>query len=93
MRAYILSYDRNPSKYDYKSIHSKITKNPMIKNWSHYLNSSYILISENNVNELSDYIRKVMPKHRFLLLEVDLRKSNGWLPQEAWDWINKNKIL
>ena len=88
MKAYIFVFDRN-YRYDYKKFHEFIKESPHISNWWRYIQSCYILVSELPATKLSREIREVMPKHRFLLSQIHLNNSNGWLPKEAWDWIHK----
>lgn len=86
-RAYILTFDRDDN-LDYKAIHEGIVNSQSVINWWHYIKSSYILIcNTNNATTIQKEIIDVMPSKRFLLVEVNLQNRNGWLPQEAWDWI------
>lgn len=88
-RAYILTFDRDDN-LDYKKIHDKIINLPSVITWWHYIKSSYILISDtNNASKLNSEILRVIPNKRFLLVEVNLKNRNGWLPNEAWYWIKK----
>ena len=89
MRAYLLVFDREPLKYDYKKIHNLIKEAPYIDNWWHYIKSCYILTSIWPATKLSKEITKILPDHRFLLTQIHLNNSNGWLPQEAWDWLRE----
>lgn len=91
-KAYIFSFDRNTTR-DYNLLHEGIKSDNNIKDWSHYMLSSYILISPLSGYDLSESIRKYFPDHRFLLTQVKLNNKSGWLPQEAWDWLKKYKDL
>lgn len=86
--AYALMFDTDDN-LDYNAIHKGITSMPGLYSWFHYLRSSYILISENDSNELTQQILKVIPNKRFLLFQIYLNSRNGWMPKEAWDWIEK----
>lgn len=86
-RAYILTFDRDDD-LDYKAIHDSIVASPSVLTWWHYIKSSYILIAKtNSATTLNQEIKNVLPGKRFLLVELNLKNRNGWLPQEAWDWI------
>lgn len=88
-KAYLLVFDRR-SNYDYNQLHEGIDKDPNIKNWSHYLTSSYILISPLSASGLSDRLRlNYFKDHRFLLYQITGTNYNGWLPKESWEWIKK----
>ena len=92
MKAYILSFDRDDN-LDYVKIHKKIVQLSILINWSHYLKSSYIMISNADVNTLSVEIGKIIPNKQFLLLEVNLKKRQGWLPTKAWEWFRTQSIF
>lgn len=84
--AYALMFDTDDN-LDYNVIHKKITELPALKNWFHYLRSSYILICESDSNTIAQNIIRIIPNKRFLIFRVDLNSRNGWLPKEAWEWI------
>ena len=86
--AYVLMFDTDDN-LDYNEIHKEITSIPMLYSWFHYLQSSYILISGAESNELTQQIIKIIPNKRFLLFQIDLSTRNGWMPIEAWEWIEK----
>lgn len=86
--AYALMFDTDDN-LNYNEIHNKITTIPNLLSWFHYLQSSYIFISELDSNELTQHLIKIIPNKRFLLFRIDLSSRNGWMPKEAWEWIEK----
>jgi len=76
---------------NYNIVHNGIISIPGLYSWFHYLQSSYVLISELNTNTLTQEISKIIPNKRFLIFRVDLNTRNGWLPKDAWDWIERMK--
>lgn len=76
---------------NYNIVHQNITSIHGLYSWFHYLQSSYVLISELDSYALTQEIIKIIPNKRFLVFSVDLRTRNGWLPKDAWDWIEKMK--
>jgi hypothetical protein len=95
-KAYIINFDKGGvlDNFDYKKFHDTITTAKGIINWWHYLESSYIIITENNITatNVSDFVGQHMKNKHFLVAELNLKNHNGWLPKEAWDWINKYKL-
>jgi len=84
---YILTFDRN-DQLDYKVLHDKLVSLDCIKNWFHYIKSSYILISDKvTANALDREIGSLFKDNNYLILGVDLKDSQGWLPKRAWEWI------
>ena len=86
--AYVLMFDTDDD-LDYNTIHNKIIIIQGLYSWFHYLQSSYVLIYDSNSSDLAAKIREIIPNKRFLIFEVDLSTRHGWLPKDAWDWIEK----
>lgn len=80
--------------FDSKKFHKNLTEAEGITAWWHYLDSAYIIKVGYEVTALnvSQFIQQIAPKKRFFTTEITLDNYNGYLPQQAWDWINKNKF-
>jgi len=94
-KAYILTFDKN-EKIGTPTFHTTLTEAKGIETWWHYLESTYILVVEDNISatNITDFIIKVAPECYFFVSGLNLKEHNGWLPQKAWDWINEqNKYL
>jgi hypothetical protein len=87
-KAYIFTFDRDIFA-DYKIFHDRLGALNEIENWFHYIKSSYLLISKSSASELTAKISKIVPSKRFLILEVNLKNRNGFLPDKVWEWIRK----
>lgn len=97
-KAYILTFDKGKvlDPFDYKKFHDSLTSGAGILDWWHYLEGTYIIITESNNSSLAvaNFVRQLMPDKLFFVSELNLANHNGWLPLEAWNWINKyNGIL
>jgi hypothetical protein len=94
-KAYIINFDKGGilDSFDYEKFHDNLTRAKGVINWWHYLESSYIIITATNVTatNVSDFVLQHMKDKHFLVAELNLKNHNGWLPKEAWDWINKYK--
>jgi hypothetical protein len=86
-RIYLLAFD--PYKTDSVKLHEVIKEKTHIKDWWHYIGSTYLIASDFTLATVHNDILKGWPKQRYLLIEVDPKVSNGWLPPEAWAWIHK----
>ena len=49
------------------------------------------MIYNSNSSDLAAYVRGIIPNKRFLVFEINLATRHGWLPKEAWEWIEKMK--
>jgi hypothetical protein len=88
LKAYILVFDRDDT-IDYTAFHSALTKLPTIETWWHYLKSTYLIVSRYSATELNTEVIKISPGKLLFIVEVNLKNRNGYLPQEAWDWLVK----
>lgn len=93
MKTYIITFDNGgwSDSFDYKKFHNQLTKANGVINWWHYLDSTYIIIANNNVTarNITDFLTKIAPNKKFFVCELQLRNHNGWLSRKAWDWINE----
>jgi hypothetical protein len=91
-RAYLLTFDRDDF-IDYTELHNNLVELPEVTTWWHYIKSSYILISSYSSSVVSKELMKLAPNKRFLLIEINLNNKNGWLPLDAWTWLNNQKDI
>jgi len=62
------------------------------ENWWHYLTSAWIIITSKTAAEYAELLKDCIYKgDRFFVVEITNQSRQGWLPQEAWDWIKKNE--
>ncbi len=88
--AYILSFDRE-GLTNFKELHDKLVSLDCIKNWFHYIKSSYILISDKpTANALDKEVKSVFNKMNYLIISINLKDSQGFLPDKAWNWIERH---
>ena len=92
-KAFLLTYNKGNilEGFNYVKFHKKLTEDPNIISWWHYLDNTYILITEQNIN--SDYFSNLFIRignNKFMFVcEININNTNGLLPREAWDWIKK----
>jgi hypothetical protein len=90
-KTYIINFDRGGlfDTFDYGKFHNSLTTAKGLINWWHYLESSYIIVTEQTTTatNVSDFVKNNMPNKYFIVVELKLDNHNGWLPREAWDWI------
>lgn len=91
-KVYIINFDKDGvyDKFDYNKFHNDLITTKGIINWWHYISSSYIIITEWNVlaNQVTELVQDLMPNKKFFVCELNLKNHNGWLPEDAWEWIN-----
>lgn len=92
-KAFIITFNKGgiTDTFNYNKFHDSLVSTKGIISWWHYLESSYIVIVDWNISatNISNVVRDLMPNKLFIVIELNLENHNGWLPKEAWDWINK----
>lgn len=75
---------------DSSALHEAI-KN-IADDWWRYLPATWIIESKKSSEELSKKLEEHKSLAKFLLItRVSLNDVNGWLPKEAWTWIEEHK--
>lgn len=88
MASYWIGYDLKEGE-DYQDLISEI-KSLSIK-WWHYLDSTWIVTTSLDVNQITDRLKEKMNlDHDRLLVMKTSTDRQGWLPEKAWDWIRDN---
>ncbi len=88
MSAYLITFD--PMSANLPVVHTAITTARGVKAWWHYINGTYIIITDSPLLAVrQDMEKKGLTGGQYLMIEVK-GVSAGWLPKVAWDWINSN---
>ena len=91
---FIITLDNNglPSSFNYKVFHNKLTQTNGVKSWWHYLESTYIIRVDPSVNafHISELMDVIAPDKMYFTSEIKFQDYSGWLPNEAWNWIEEN---
>lgn len=87
MRIYNISYDLKKPGQNYTELFDELKNSP---GWWHYLKSTWLVATNETASQLWDRISPAIDKNdRVLIIQVVNNNNAGWLPQEAWDWINE----
>lgn len=86
MTVYCVSYDLNKTGQNYNALYEELKASPV---WWHYLDSTWLISTDENATQLSDRIRKHLDQNDFLIVIKVTKDYAGWLSQEAWDWLAK----
>ena len=92
-KAYILTFDKGGllESFDYSKFHNHLTSDPNLVSWWHYLENSYILITDSRIKAsyFSDLFKQIGNNKFVFVCELNIDSCNGWLPPDAWEWIKK----
>lgn len=85
--AYIVCYDLKQPAAQYKLFFDELKRSHL---WWHYLTSTWIVLRYEALAELGPKLRPLIYQGDFLLIQPAKGPSDGWLPKEAWEWLQKN---
>ncbi len=86
MAVYLIGYDLREGE-DYESLIETIKS---LGNWWHYLDSTWLVDSVWNQDQITNALISKLQSNsdRFLVMPVS-RPVQGWLSGDAWNWINQ----
>lgn len=87
MNAYSINYDLRAPDRDYEGLYEAIKASAK---WWHYLESTWIIATHETAQQVWDRLSSKIDKNDYMLIIEVRNHSQGWLPKDAWDWINEN---
>ncbi len=82
---YAINYDLKGPGQNYAKLHEAIKS---CGEWWHYLDSTWLVATSLTASGVWQKIKPYADKSDFILVIGVTRDFQGWLPQDAWDWIN-----
>jgi len=82
---YLITYDLIKDGQHYEGLHLAI-KN--LGSWWHYLDSTWIVQTNYNSEQIERILTAKIDLNDRLLIVRLLKDYTGYLPREAWDWLN-----
>ena len=89
MNSFLISYDLKMPNRNYDGLHKAIKG---LGFWSHYLESTWIIKTRHDVNQIQRTLNAQIDEDDSLLIIKVTKEFGGWLPTDAWKWINNNVI-
>lgn len=82
----LVSYDLHKPVKDYEKLHTAI-KN--LGSWWHYLESVWLIETNSSAAEVGKHLIQFIDKDDRLMAIRISKDYDGWLPTEAWSWLNE----
>jgi hypothetical protein len=82
---YAVNYDLKKPGQDYSGLHDAIKSCGV---WWHYLASTWLVDTSLDATGIYNRLKPHLDPNDYMLVIRVARDKQGWLPQEAWDWIN-----
>ena len=64
-----------------------------VKAWWHHIKNTYIIVTDSSVtvDSIQKFVAGYFPKDDCLILQLKPPHNyNGWLPQNAYDWLDNS---
>ena len=85
----LVTYDLKKPGKDYTALYNVLKTAP---SWWHYLESTWLLHTNETPNAWSDKIRTVIDQNdNFMVIDITRQPRQGWMPKDAWAWINERE--
>lgn len=82
---YAINYDLKRPGQNYDALHEAIKS---CGNWWHFLGSTWLVDTALSAQGIWNKLEPHVDANDFFLVIGVTRDYQGWLPQEAWAWIN-----
>jgi hypothetical protein len=82
----IITFAHNNAQKDYTSFFEAIKANS--KEWWHFMESTWIVVTDHSVNDFARFLYPHIQRTDYVLVARLNEEHQGWLPKEAWDWLN-----
>lgn len=95
MKAFLLTFDyTTPKAAKLNAFHARVKSDPKILSWWHRLQGTYILITTDDVmaENLRAFFHQSFPDEYCFFIQIHYADYGGWLPKEAWDWMNSTLL-
>ena len=85
---YAINYDLKQPGRDYEGLHEAIKS---CGPWWHYLESTWLVDTSLDADGIWKRLARHFDKNDNALVIGVTRDHQGWLPKEAWKWINDRR--
>lgn len=82
---YLVTYDLKQPGQNYTGVHDAIKS---CGTWWHHLESTWLVDGYLTADQISTKVRTHIDKNDTLLVIGVTGDYAGWLPKDAWEWIN-----
>ena len=89
MAVLLVTYEHKTPGKDFGPFYEAIKKNS--NGWWHYLDQVWIVNTPKSADEFSKLLYAHITKADSLLVVRLRREYQGWLPEEAWKWLNERE--
>lgn len=86
---YIVSYDLRKKGKAYIGLFEQLKNSPA---WCHYLDSTWLIHTSESAEQLYQRLSAHLDEDDAILITEFSGRYFGFLPEKAWEWINKYRL-
>lgn len=83
----MIAYALKSTLRNYSPLFQAIKSNS--SNWSHYIEDAWVVTTHRSADEFAKLLYPHIDAADRLLVVRLYPEHQGWLPKEAWDWLNR----
>lgn len=87
MKAYSITYDLKSPNKNYEGVYNAIKQSGK---WWHFLESTWLVATNETSQQIWARLQPHLDQNDFVLIIEVKNDKFGWLPKQAWDWIDEN---
>ena len=91
MSVLLITHALNNRTKDYSSFYAAIKNNST--NWWHHFEATWIVAAPCTAHQFTQLLYPHMETTDRLLVVKITNDHQGWLPKEAWDWLNQRNYF
>ncbi|MCX6844782.1 MAG: hypothetical protein NTX53_21170 [candidate division WOR-3 bacterium] len=81
----LITYDLKQPGRNYDALYEAIKT---LGQWWHFLDSTWLVQTAMTPDQVAARLRLHMDANDYLLVVKVTRPYQGWLPKDAWEWVN-----
>lgn len=85
----IITFAHNNPQKDYTPFFEAIKANSA--QWWHFMESTWIVSTGHSADQFARLLFPYIENTDYVLVARLRREYQGWLPNDAWDWLNNKK--
>lgn len=89
MSVYCVTYDLNRAGQNYNELYRELRSS---SGYWHELESIWLISTWENAEQLSNRLLKHVDGNDRLLVIKVIKEFQGWLPNDAWTWLNNHIV-
>src|SRR3954471_19834231 len=86
---YLVAVDLTDPSVDREELVRLLKRRSIIKGWWSYIPGCFLVSTALGAGELADEVIRTTNQALILVAKIDPAKVEGWLPPQAWRWIEK----